>query len=484
MKAITYVRVSSKDQKEEGFSIPAQIRLLDEFALSKGYKIVKKFVDVETAAKKGRKNFNLMIDYLEENKDVKTLLCEKTDRLSRNFFDIATLDDLVIGQDLNIVLVKENAVIHKNSKSQEKFIFGLKGLMAKNFSDNLSEETKKGLDEKVKLGLFPSHAPLGYKNNTSTKLIELDESKVPMVQKLFELYATGDYSLQTITNLINKEGLRNYNSNELYKSSVEKILKNPFYYGKFRWHGELCLGIYKPIISKELFDAVQEAFSSHHKIKSNKRKFAFSGLMICGKCGCAITAEMHKGKYTYYRCTGFKGKCGNTYIREEDLEKKFRELVKNISIDEQKMEIIKQALIDSHKEEIEYYDKKNKILDSQHTKLKNRIHQAYNEKMDGKITDKFYEERIRDWQIEIKENRLEWAKCQNADLNYLTQGVKILELCNKAYSLYLGQKALEKGKLLRYILSNCSLTNGTLYPTYSKPFDLFAKEAYRSNWGG
>jgi len=483
MKTVTYARVSSKEQHQEGFSIPAQLRLINDYASNNGHTIVEKFIDVETAKQKGRKDFNLMIEYLKENTDVKGILCEKTDRLARNFYDISTLYDLMHKLDLTLFLVKENATVSKNSISNDKFMFDVKAIMAKNFIDNLSEETKKGLDEKVRQGVFPSRAPIGYKNNSHTKLIELDEAKAMMVRKLFELYATRKYSLQSIAELINRDGLRNYKGKVLYKSSVEKILKNPFYHGKFRWSGKLHSGNYRPIITTDLFDSVQEALDSHNKIKVNKRKFAFSGLMVCGKCGCTITAEIHKAKYIYYRCTGFKGKCGNTYIKEEELEKKFGELVKNITLDKDNLELIKQALIDSHKEEIEYQGKKIKVLNSEYTKLKNRIHQAYNDKIDGKITHEFYEERLKLWEVELKENRREWAKYQDADLNYLTQGTKILELCNKAYSLYLRKDAQEKGKLLRYLLSNCSMINGSLYPAYSKPFDLFAKQAYRTDWG-
>jgi len=122
MKSVIYARVSSKEQEQEGFSIPAQLRLLNEHALQNNHKIIKEFVDVETAKRAGRENFNLMIEYLKKNADIKAVLCEKTDRLSRNFRDIAILDDLVSQQNLSIVLVKENTTISKESKSHEKFI--------------------------------------------------------------------------------------------------------------------------------------------------------------------------------------------------------------------------------------------------------------------------------------------------------------------------------------------------------------------------
>lgn len=187
MKSIIYARVSSKEQEQEqeqeGYSIPAQLKLLNDYALKNGYKVVKEFVDVETAKRAGRENFNLMVEFLKKNTDAKAILCEKTDRLSRNFRDIATLDDLVNQQNLSIILVKENTIISRDSKSHEKFIFGIKALMAKNYIDNLSEETRKGMLEKAEQGIYPSCAPLGYKNCEAKnqgkvlKYLEIDEQR-------------------------------------------------------------------------------------------------------------------------------------------------------------------------------------------------------------------------------------------------------------------------------------------------------------------
>src|SRR3990167_6952541 len=109
MNSVIYARVSSKEQEQEGYSIPAQLKLLNEYALKNGYKVVKEFIDVETAKRAGRENFNLMIDFLKKSPHV--ILCEKTDRLSRNFRDMATLEELVESNDCTIVFVKENNII-------------------------------------------------------------------------------------------------------------------------------------------------------------------------------------------------------------------------------------------------------------------------------------------------------------------------------------------------------------------------------------
>ncbi len=195
--AIIYARVSSKEQESEGYSIPAQTKLLHEYATKSGYVVDKEFVDVETAKRSGRTQFNKMFTFLNENKSVKHILVEKTDRLLRNIADYALIDKLIEQSDFTIHLVKENVVLGRDSRSNEKFIFGIKALMAKNYVDNLSEETKKGMLEKAEQGIYPSFAPYGYINivENGRKVLRIDPETAPYVKRMFELYATGIYSL-------------------------------------------------------------------------------------------------------------------------------------------------------------------------------------------------------------------------------------------------------------------------------------------------
>ncbi len=143
-KAVIYFRVSSKDQKQEGYSIPSQRRPLHEYAQKNQLEIAKEFEDNETAKQAGREAFSKMLEYLEKHPEIKTILVEKTDRIYRNFKDYVKIDDL----GLTVHLVKENEKIGKDSTSHQKLIHGIKVLMAKNYIDNLSEEVKKGNNEK------------------------------------------------------------------------------------------------------------------------------------------------------------------------------------------------------------------------------------------------------------------------------------------------------------------------------------------------
>src|SRR6478609_4363173 len=158
-QAVIYARVSSKEQEKEGFSIPAQLKLLKEYAAAQGFAIAHEYVDVETAKEAGRAAFGEMVAYLKACPSVRVMLVEKTDRLYRNLKDWVTVDEL----EVEIHFPKEGVVLSRDSRSSEKFMHGIKVLMAKNYIDNLSEEARKGMQEKAEQGIWPSFAPLGYR---------------------------------------------------------------------------------------------------------------------------------------------------------------------------------------------------------------------------------------------------------------------------------------------------------------------------------
>jgi site-specific DNA recombinase len=190
---------------------------------------------------------------------------------------------------------------------------GIRVLMAKNYIDNLSEEVRKGMREKAEQGHWPTVAKVGYRNNLETKRIELDPVRGPLVAKLFEWYARGNVSLKELTARAFSAGLTHPRSGrKMTKSEIHRMLRNPIYYGDFLWKGKLYRGLHEPLISRELFDAVQAVFDQANRPRYTKHQHAFTGLLTCGCCGCAITAEVQKGRYVYYHCTGFRGRCGNT----------------------------------------------------------------------------------------------------------------------------------------------------------------------------
>ncbi len=478
-KAVLYARVSSKEQEQEGYSIPAQLKLLRDEARKRELEIAREFIDAETAKQSGRTGFNEMLAYLQENPSVRYLFCEKTDRLSRNFRDIATLDDLMSGRELVIILVKENTELSRNSRSHEKFIFGIKALMSKNYIDNLCEETRKGMQEKAEQGIFPSRAPMGYLNVQcgDKRFIQPDPALAPHVRKLFEWYATGNYSLLDITRMARAEGLGYRKSGaKIQKSVIASILHNPIYCGEFLWRGKLYPGTHEPIITKELLNEVQGVFDQRDGKRTRKSKYlwAFQGLVSCGHCGCALVAERKKSRYTYYHCTGHKGRCGEKYVKEDDLARQFGEALLAIQLDPEVLSWLKEALHASMNDERDYHTEAIQKLQQNYQRLQERLDALYVDKLDRKVDETTYLRLSERWRGEQEDLRRTLERHEKANHSYVDAGVQLLELSSKAHSLYEQQPMLERRRLLNYAFSNCSWKGGRLAVTFRQPFDILA----------
>lgn len=237
VKALLYARVSSKEQEKEGFSIPAQLKLLRDYAAIHGITVIEEYIDIETAKQTGRISFGEMVKHFRKHPGIRTLLVEKTDRLYRNLKDWVTFDEL----DVEIHFVKEWFLLSRDSRSSEKFMHGIKVLMAKNYIDNLSEEARKGMQEKAEQGIWPTKAPLGYKNVTAAhgkKVIEPDPEVAPIVTKLFHWYATGLFSLREVAEKARAHGLIYHRTGTAVPvSAIHNVLRNRLYSGDFEWKG-------------------------------------------------------------------------------------------------------------------------------------------------------------------------------------------------------------------------------------------------------
>jgi site-specific DNA recombinase len=476
-QAVIYARVSSKEQEKEGFSIPAQLKLLKEYAAAQGFTIAREYVDVETAKQIGRAAFGEMVGYLKAHPGVRVLLVEKTDRLYRNLKDWVTVDEL----DVEIHFPKEGVVLSRESRSSEKFMHGIKVLMAKNYIDNLSEEARKGMQEKAEQGIWPTVAPLGYRNITGPdgkKIIEPDPETAPLIGRLFEWYAAGTLSLREAARKVRAAGLVHRKSGApVPVSTVHAILRNRLYAGVFEWNGHLYPGTHQPLVSSELWERVQGVLDGRqaNKHRRAKHNFAFSGLIACGHCGCSIVGEIKKQRYIYYHCTGYKGRCNEPYVREEILERQFSNLLGQLSFDDEVLEWVRDALHASHADETREHEAAVERLHTEHRRLQGRLDAMYIDKLDGRVDATFYERMSTSWREEQTRCLQEIERHQGANKSYMDEGVRLLELARNAQRLFERQEPREKRRLLNFLVSNCSWKGGELKATLRQPFDLLAE---------
>ena len=474
--AVLYARVSSREQREEGYSIEAQVKLLRAVALKEGFEIVREFVEVESAKAAGRRQFAEMVTFFRRNRACRILMVEKTDRLYRNQRDAITLEDL----EIEIHFVKENETLSKDARSQVKLMHDIRLAMARNYSENLREEVKKGMCEKASQGTYPGRAPFGYHNNKAARTIEIHPEKVPIARRVFEMYASGRYSLLGLS----KE-LRNVRGTYISKTNLHKMLTNPFYIGRFEWGGGTYQGTHASLISPELYAQAQSVLCGHNKPKYGKHEIAFRGMLTCAHDNCTVTAELKKNKYVYYRCTGHKGPCALPRFREQDIAERLGHVLKDVSIPEEVVQSISASLQRVHVQMRNNAAQERAHLERELTALRSHMDAAYTDKLDGKISPEFWQRKQGDWQMEesrIKSmiSRVEEDKNGEQLLNVQ----RILELAQKAYFLYLTRKPLEQAELLRKVLLNCSIDAVSLYPTYRKPFDMIYRRAKNHEWSG
>jgi site-specific DNA recombinase len=473
-QAVLYARVSSKEQEREGFSIPAQQKLLRSYAAENDIKVAREFTDIETAKTSGRTAFGEMLKFLAGTPSCRTLLVEKTDRLYRNMKDLVSVDEL----DLEIHFVKENVVLSRDSRSSDKFMHGIRVLMAKNFIDNLSEEVRKGMTEKAETGIWPSYAPFGYRNvdgPDGKRTIEPDPGVAPVIRRLFERYSSGRISIKDATQIAAEDGLRpRSGKGRIPPASIHKILRNRIYCGEFDWKGKTYRGKYPPLISKDLWSQVQQALTGRLEKRHRhvKHDFAFSGLISCGHCGCSLVGEIKKGKYVYYHCTGYKGKCPEAYTREEVFEQRFSDLLKGLRMDAKVAEWVTGALRRSHAEEKQDDEEAITRLRTQETTLENRLRVLYDDRLDGRIDTETHDRKAAQIRAELAEAHRLIEVRHAADRSYVDAGVRLLELTEKAHQLFIKRSPREKRELLDFFVSNSSWKNGELTVTFRKPFDL------------
>jgi site-specific DNA recombinase len=469
-RAVLYVRVSSKEQSEKGYSIPAQRKLLIDYAEKLKLSVVRQFEEVESAKAAGRTEFEKMIAFLRGNEKVEHILVEKTDRLTRNFRDLVAIDDL--GRTIHFV--KEGQIIGKDARQSDKLMYGIKVVIAKSYIDQLSEETRKGMLEKAEQGLYPSWAPLGYVNNAETRGIDIDFSRAGIIRELFEIYSGGTVSLLELTKIARAKGLRSRKGNPVYPFQIDNMLKNPVYVGDFKWKGVYYRGKHNGIISRDLFERAQQVRESRRWAKPFLKQFAFRGLVKCGHCGGVMSPFEKKGTYVYYRCTKYRGKCPEKGIREERLAELLGEPLKRLRMNEERLEWIKAALSESFGDEQRFAYEEKKKLEAENQEIERKISALYEDKLAGLVDGEFWKRKYAEYRR--KQDSIEEliARHKHAGINYLEDSNRILELAQNSYALYITQDNFEKRKLVNLILWNSVIRDGALEYELRKPFDMLA----------
>ncbi len=364
-----YARKSTEQDELQALSIDSQIKEMLSIAEREKLNVTEIRKESHSARAVGQRPvFNQILKDIRTEK-FNAILTWAPDRLSRNAGDLGALVDLM---DQKMLLGIRTYSQKFTNSPNEKFLLMILCSQAKLENDNKSLNVKRGLRARAEMGLWLSTAPTGYLNEKRTDQkkgrVIIDPPRAPVIKKMFEKVAYEQYSGRKLYQWLKSINFKTRTGKNLSLSNVYIILKNTFYYGVFeypRGSGNWYDGKHKPLMSKELFEKVQERLTRDRIVRSENKEFAFTKLMKCGLCSSGITADEKFKKlkdgsvnrYVYYGCTRSKNihcKCG--YIREKDLIEQLLKLIDKISLD-------KLGVKEKIEREIErYYEFRHKVL--------------------------------------------------------------------------------------------------------------------------
>ena len=484
-QAVIYARVSSKEQEKEGFSIPAQLKLLKDYAAAQGFAVAQEYVDVETAKQTGRAAFGEMVAWLKAHPAVRVLLVEKTDRLYRNLKDWVTIDEL----DVEIHFPKEGVVLSRESRSSEKFMHGIKVLMAKNYIDNLSEEARKGLQEKAEQGIWPTKTPLGYRNVTGPdgkqghrrrsrgRADHLEAVRVVRDRRvcaeggrqegarrwprLHEERRAGAHQhrafdpaqpplhrlvrveRQALSGQARAAGLgRAVGAGAGRDGRPQRQQASP-HDPRLRLLGTDRLRQVRLLGGRRDQEAEVHLLPLHRLRRQMPGQPGLLPSQVCarGGAGAAVHGDCSAGSASTTRCwTGCARRCTPATPTSGASTRRR-------SSGSRPSTSASQARIDA----------------------------MYIDKLDGKIGGDFFDKMAGQWREEQTRCLRDIERHQEAEQSYMDEGVRILELARNAQALFERQPAREKRRLLNFVLSNCSWEDGEVVATFRQPFDLLAE---------
>ena len=488
MKAIILARVSHKDQ-EEGQSIPSQVRRLSEYAARKKLDVQHTFQITESSIKDTRKQFDQIIALVKKSKEPIALVTDTVDRLQRSFRETPLLDELRKKGQLELHFLRENLIVNQRSNSSQLMQWDMGVLFGSSYIRQLSDNVKRSKEQSAKNGEWSQKAPFGYKNitlPTGKKIIEVDLQNAPYVIKMFEMYASGIKSFQTIAQEMDKLGIKNARGNRIYGSRVECTLKNPFYCGVMRIKGEYIPHKYPPLISQELFNTVQDVMTGHHKatVQYAGKPILLRGLISCARCGCMVSGDIKKLKYVYYACSNSKKNCTRIWVREEKILAVLLKNFDNINLTVEKINEIITYLKQSYAHEQEFFKHSQETLRKELDQVQGRISRLVDMHLDGGIDAETYKVKLEEYKKRQREITFEMQAHVDSDESCLITIKTVLDLAKHAREIFESSNFEEKQRLLKFVHSNLKLDGENLLVELQEPFSTLAKSSNQPVWLG
>lgn len=490
-QAILFLRVSSKGQ-EDNYSLDAQEKLGYAYAEKNNLKIVKIWKVAESAwGKKERKNFIEMTKFVENRPEIKHIIFDILDRLTRNDYDKIRMRELMVDYGKTFHFSRTNKIYNENYSSDDEFMLDIEVAVAKKWSNDISRKVKMGHLESAEQGYYPHFPPVGYKRNENRDIVK-DKIFAPLVSKLYDLVIAKHYSLTTITEMLYDFGLRNphrgcHKNKRMKLTSLKEIIENPFYYGNFIWKKNLYEGKHEPIISKAVWDKANAVLQSENKpYNRDESDYYFTGLLKCSECGGSISGAYtikNKGKpekakkYRYYRCRQQKNHRIKGYVRENYLaDKALLSIVKGIHIPKNATNVI-QTTIDliAEKQGFIKQNKRETLQTEYNDSLKqmNRLYDLYSR---GAISNvEVFTSKEKELNETIIRLKGELAICNTDEKKTVEKAKALFLVINELEKIYKESDYEDKSLIIKELCGVSILKGKEVIPEYLEPFDIICR---------
>jgi site-specific DNA recombinase len=448
-----YIRVSTAKQGEKGVSLQEQRGAIEAYAHRFNLTVTKWFEERESAAKRGRPVFATMMLELRRSK-ARGVIIHKIDRGARNLKDWADLGELI---DSGLEVHFANESLDLNTRGG-RLSADIQAVVASDYIRNLREETRKGFYGRLKQGLYPLPAPIGYLDRGKGKRKDIDPLAAPFVQKCFELYSSQKYSLNALLTEISVLGLRNREGKPLSLTGLSTVLNNPFYMGvmRVRKTGELFPGAHEPLVNKQVFDRVQMILEGKTVDRVVRHDFTFRRMLRCTGCERSLIGELQKG-HVYYRCQ--TRQCPTKTIREEIVDSAVSRMLSLLELGPHELEHATQWMRNAHTDEHAYREKELQAATLRLDSVRSRVHRLTDAFIDGLLEKTLFEQRKNALVGEEGETREMIQRLNGGSSIGLQQMEEFLELVKNAPFVYKHANAAEKREMLRSLVSNLRVTD-------------------------
>ena len=481
MKAFLIARVSTDDQAD---ALPAQVYRLKDYAEKMEFQY--EIFEIKESAYKGeRQKFNEVLSRLFKYDELIALVFDKVDRYSRDSSseEVRLLNSLTEAGKIELHFSSDHLIITKESSAGQKLMLTMNTAFSQYYSNAISDNVKRRNEQLRRDGIWTGRAPVGYLNTVKDgrKWIETDPILSPAIKDGFKMYASGLSTLGEI-----KKYWESKYGFTTSVSSVDKILKNPFYIGIMRILGREYEHNYDKLISKELFEKV-DSVRKGYKIQPHRwagLPFAYRSLITCKECGCRVTFEIKKKKYIYGHCTQAKGKHNAKYVSEHDLTRQLLNIISQVAVPEIEAERILLRLKASYRDAQKDISSKKLAIRSEITKYENRSSRLYDDYLDGRVEEKFYLRKSKEYSETIKNLYTQLEAFELLPNDRLSTVSDLLKLSRNASKIFEVGDYIEKRKILKKLLSNLELEDKQLRWKYKKPYDTMAFCNNNSTWQG